>query len=137
MGPMANTTTTRKATKVEMKDVVLALTMEGIDGVRELHKTGGIARATFDKASDYLLGKGRQEDAAALADLADELFPDQGTGERGRPAPRPGETRTYSVQQVNGGALFFRCPVDLLPGVQKGANVRVTFTADGITVRAR
>lgn len=134
---MASTVTaTRKASKVEMKDVVLALTMEGIDGVRALHKQDGIAVATLGKASDFLLSKGRDEDANALADLADELFPDQGSGERGRPAPRTGETRTYSVQQVNGGALFFRCPVDLLPGMRKGATVRVTFTADGITVRS-
>lgn len=134
---MANTvTTSRKATKVEMKDVVLALTMEGIDGVRALHKASGIALATFDKAGAFLAEKGRDEDRLALADLSDELYPNEGTGERGRPAPRVGETRTYSVQQVGDGALFFRCPVDLLPGMRKGASVRVTFTADGITVRA-
>lgn len=133
---MANTTTApRKASRVTAQDVVLALTLDGIDGVRDLHARDGIALATFDKAGAFLAEKGRDEDRLTLAELSDELYPDQGTGERGRPAARIGETRTYSVQQVGDGGLFFRCPVDLLPGVRKGASVRVTFTAEGITVR--
>lgn len=124
----------RKASRVTAQDVVLALTLDGIDAVRDLHNRDGIAVATFGKAVDLLLSKGRQEDSNTLADLADECYPDQGSGERGRPAVRPGETRAYSVQQVNDGACFIRLPVDLL-GAKKGSNVRVTFGSDGITVR--
>lgn len=132
---MASTVTaTRKASRVTAQDVVLALTLDGIDEVRALHKRDGIAVATFGKAVELLNSKGRNDDGNALADLCDELFPDQGTGERGRPAARNGETRAYSVQQVNGGACFIRLPVDLL-GASKGSEVHVTFSAEGITVR--
>lgn len=132
---MANlTTATRKASRVTAQDVVLTLTLDGISAVRDLHARDGIAVATFGKAVEMLLSKGRQEDSNTLADLADEVYPDQGTGERGRPAVRVGETRAYSVQQVNDGACFIRLPVDLL-GAKKGSNVRVTFGSDGITVR--
>lgn len=132
---MANTNNNaRKASRVTAQDVVLCLTLDGIDAVRALHDRDGIAVATFGKAVEMLNSKGRTDDGNVLADLCDELFPEQGTGERGRPAARTGETRAYSVQQVGEGACFIRLPVDLL-GARKGSNVRVTFGADGITVR--
>lgn len=123
--------TARKATRVTANDVLVAFLTGGSAGVRDLHKRSEIASKTMANAVEALAAKGL--DAADLSDLADELFPETGSGERGRPAARVGETRSYSVQQVNDGARFIRLPVDLL-GAAKGGEVRVTFADGRITV---
>jgi hypothetical protein len=125
---MSNTNNARKV-RVTGQSVAFLMLTDGLDAVRDLHKSAGIAKPTFDNAVDLLAGR---EEAASLADLRDELHP-AGTGERGRPAARVGESRTYSAQQVNDGAVFIRLPVDLL-GVGKGGDVKVSFADGRITV---
>lgn len=126
-----NANNTRKPTRVTANDVLVAFLTGGTDAVRDLHKRSEIASKTMANAVQALTDKGM--DTAELASLADDLFPETGTGERGRPAARVGEVRAYSVQQVNDGACFIRLPVDLL-GAAKGSDVRVTFADGRITV---
>lgn len=105
---------------------------QGIADVRRLHDSQGIAAATFDKAVELVAADPAK--AAALAALADECHPG-GTGERGRPAARLGDTRAYRAQQVgDDGDVFVRLPVGLL-GARKGQSVAVTFNDGSITVR--
>jgi hypothetical protein len=125
---MSNTNNARKV-RVTGQSVAFLMLTDGLDAVRDLHKSAGIAKPTFDNAVELLAGR---EEAAALADLRDELHP-AGTGERGRPAAKVGDVRTYSAQQVNDGAVFIRLPVDLL-GIGKGGDVRVSFADGRITV---
>jgi hypothetical protein len=126
-----NTNNNARKVRVTGQSVAFLMLTEGLDAVRDLHKSAGIAKPTFDNAVDLLAGR---EEAASLADLRDELHP-AGTGERGRPAAKVGDSRTYSAQQVNDGAVFIRLPVDLL-GVGKGGDVKVSF-ADGRIVVTR
>lgn len=122
---------TRNKSRVTANDVLVAFLTGHTDAVRELHKRSEIASKTMENAVEALTAKGI--DAYSLASLADELFPETGSGERGRPAAKVGETRAYSVQQVNDGACFIRLPVDLL-GALKGGEVKVTFADGRITV---
>lgn len=126
-----NANNTRKQTRVTANDVLVAFLTGGSDAVRDLHKRSEIAPKTMTNAVEALGAKGL--DVAELAALADDLFPETGTGERGRPAAKVGDVRLYSVQQVNDGACFIRLPVDLL-GAAKGGEVKVTFADGRITV---
>jgi len=129
-----NTAPARKVRVTAQTVAFLALT-EGTDAVSRLHATPGseIAPATFDAAVELLASQ--PETAAALAGMRADLFGDDAPGERGRPAAKVGESRTYKVQQVGDGDPFIRLPVSLLAAV-KGGTVTVTFGRDGITVRA-
>lgn len=108
---------------------------EGAKAVSALHAKPGceIAPATFDGAVDLLASQ--TETRAALEALRGELLGDSEPGERGRPAAKIGESRSYKVQQVNDGDPFIRLPVSLL-GAVKGGVVTVTFGRDGITVKS-
>ena len=129
-----NTAPVRKVRVTAQNVAFLALT-EGVQSVAALHAKPGceIAPATFDAAVDLLASQ--PETAAALSAMRGELLGDDTPGERGRPAAKVGDSRTYKVQQVGDGDAFIRLPVSLL-GAVKGGSVTVTFGRDGITVRA-
>ena len=78
---------------------------------------------------------GQPEDQKALEALRSELFGEGGSGERGRPAAKLGESRTYRVQEVNDSGAFIRLPVGLL-GLAKGGTATVTFDNGVIRVKA-
>lgn len=117
---------------VRTEHVVFAMIENGVAAVTRLHAKEEIAKATAEKAVGQLMTLKRAEDAAGLASWVAETFP-QGTGERGRPAPREGEVREYSVQAVNTGDAFIRLPVSMI-GAEKGAKVRVSFSKDRLIV---
>ena len=129
-----NTAPARKVRVTAQNVAFLALT-EGTDAVSALHAKPGceIAPATFDAAVNLLASQ--PETAAALSAMRADLFGDDAPGERGRPAAKVGESRTYKVQQVGDGDPFIRLPVSLLNAV-KGGTVTVTFGRDGITVKS-
>lgn len=120
--------------RVTSQQVAFLMLTEGANGVRNLHAKPGheIAAATFDGALDLL--SSQTEARSSLLSLRDELIGDSEPGERGRPAAKVGESRSYKVQQVNDGDPFIRLPVSLL-GAVKGGSVTVTFGRDGITVK--
>lgn len=128
-----NAPAARKVRVTAQQVAFLALT-EGVSAVQALHAKPGceIAPATFDAAVDLLASQ--PETAAALAGMRGDLFGDDAPGERGRPAARVGESRSYKVQQVGDGDAFVRLPVSLL-GAVKGATVTVTFGNGVITVK--
>jgi hypothetical protein len=129
-------TTNNNARKVRITSqqvAFLALT-EGTKAVLALHNRPGceIAPATFNGAVDLLAGQ--PETAQKLEALRYELFGDSEPGERGRPAAKIGESRTYKVQQVGESDPFIRLPVSLL-GLSKGSVALVTFNDGTITVK--
>ena len=121
--------------RVTAQQVAFLMLTEGVKGVRSLHTTPGheIAAATFDGAVDLL--QSQTEARSQLESLRSELLGDAEPGERGRPAAKLGESRSYKVQQVGESDPFIRLPVSLL-GAAKGGTVTVTFGRDGITVRS-
>jgi hypothetical protein len=128
-----NTAPARKVRVTAQSVAFMALT-EGTDAVAALHAKPGceIAPATFDAAVDLLASQ--PETAAALSAMRADLFGDDAPGERGRPAAKVGDSRSYKVQQVGDGDPFIRLPVALLGSV-KGATVTVTFGPGVITVK--
>lgn len=121
--------------RVTSQQVAFLMLTEGANAVRNLHAKPGheIAAATFDGAVDLL--QSQTEARASLLALRGELLGDSEPGERGRPAAKIGESRSYKVQQVGEQDPFIRLPVSLL-GAVKGGTVTVTFGRDGITVKA-
>jgi hypothetical protein len=120
--------------RVTSQQVAFLMLTDGADAVVRLHNTPGseIAPATFDAAVGLLAGKPQQREA--LESLRSELLGDSEPGERGRPAAKIGELRTYKVQQVGDSDPFIRLPVSLL-GLAKGKMATVTFEEGVITVR--
>ena len=121
--------------RVTAQSVAFVALTEGVDAVLAMHAKPGheIAPATFQGALDLLAGQ--PETASALEALRSELFGEGGTGERGRPAAKIGESRTYRVQEVNDSGAFIRLPVGLL-GLAKGGTATVTFDNGVIRVKA-
>lgn len=128
-----NTNPVRKV-RITSQQVAFLMLTEGADAVRSLHAKPGheIAAATFDGAVDLL--SSQTEARSALEALRSELLGDSEPGERGRPAAKVGESRSYKVQQVGDGDPFIRLPVSLL-GAVKGGVVTVTFGTGTITVK--
>ena len=128
-----NTAPARKVRITAQRVAFLTLT-ENVQAVAALHAQEGceIAPKTFADAVNML--SAYPEHARALAALADELAPES-SGERGRPAAKVGDTRTYKVQQVGDSDPFIRLPVSLL-GLGKGGVVAVTFGDGVISVKA-
>jgi len=129
-----NVAPVRKVRVTSQQVAFLALT-EGADAVATLHARPGceIAPATFDAAVDLLAGQPQVREA--LEALRSDLFGEGGTGERGRPAAKVGESRGYKVQQVGDSDPFIRLPVSLL-GLAKGGTATVTFDNGVIRVKA-
>jgi hypothetical protein len=129
-----NVAPVRKVRVTAQQVAFLALT-EGADAVSSLHNKPGceIAPATFDAACDLLAGQPAVREA--LEGLRSDLFGEGGTGERGRPAAKIGESRSYKVQQVGESDPFIRLPVSLL-GLAKGGSATVTFDNGVIRVKA-
>ena len=123
----------RKVRITSQQVAFLALT-EGVSAVSALHAKPGceIAPATFAAAVELLATQ--PETAAALSALADSLHPES-SGERGRPAAKVGDSRTYKVQKVGEMDEFIRLPVSLL-GLSKGETATVTFEDGRIVVTA-
>ena len=121
--------------RVTAQSVAFVTITEGVDAVLAMHAKPGheIAPATFDAAVKLL--DGQPEDQKALEALRSELFGEGGSGERGRPAAKIGESRTYRVQEVNDSGAFIRLPVGLL-GLAKGGTATVTFDNGVIRVKA-
>lgn len=127
---MSNATVTpARKSRVTGQLVAFMMLTDGLSAVSKLHAVSGIAKATFDNAVELL---GAREEASKLADLRDQLHPAT-SGERGRPAVKVGDSRVYSVQQVNDGSCFIRLPVETL-GALKGTDVKVSFANGKITV---
>lgn len=129
-----NVAPVRKVRVTSQQVAFLALT-EGADAVASLHAKPGceIAPATFDAAVELLAGQPQVREA--LEGLRSDLFGEGGTGERGRPAAKIGESRGYKVQQVGDSDPFIRLPVSLL-GLSKGGTATVTFDNGVIRVKA-
>jgi len=129
-----NVAPVRKVRVTSQQVAFLALT-EGADAVATLHARPGceIAPATFDAAVDLLAGQPQVREA--LEALRSDLFGEGGTGERGRPAAKLGDSRAYKVQQVGDSDPFIRLPVSLL-GLAKGGTATVTFDNGVIRVKA-
>ncbi len=129
-----NVAPVRKVRVTSQQVAFLALT-EGADAVASLHVKPGceIAPATFDAACELLAGQPAVREA--LEGLRSDLFGEGGTGERGRPAAKVGESRGYKVQQVGDSDPFIRLPVSLL-GLAKGGTATVTFDNGVIRVKA-
>lgn len=125
---------TRKNT-VQAKDVVIAMMLDGIEGVTALYNDKGFTKATCSSAAKLLDEKKQDTLADSLRDFAADTF-GASSGQRGKSAVKVGESREYSVQQVKDGDLFIRLPVGLL-GVTKGAKIEVSFTDTGIVVRRK
>lgn len=128
-----NVAPVRKVRVTSQQVAFLALT-EGADAVAALHSKPGceIAPATFDAAVDLLAGQPQVREA--LEALRSDLFGEGGSGERGRPAAKVGESRGYKVQQVGDSDPFIRLPVSLL-GLSKGGTATVTFDNGVIRVK--
>lgn len=120
--------------RITSQQVAFLMLTEGAKAVSALHAKPGheIAAATFDGAVDLLASQ--PETRAALEALRSELLGDSEPGERGRPAAKVGESRSYKVQQVGDGDPFIRLPVSLL-GAVKGGTVTVSFGTGTITVK--
>jgi len=127
-----NVAPVRKVRVTAQHVAFLALT-EGVTAVTALHNTPGseIAPNTFDAACELLAG--RADVREALEGLRSDLFGEGGSGERGRPAAKLGESRGYKVQQVGESDPFIRLPVSLL-GLAKGGSATVTFEKGVIRV---
>ena len=89
--------------RITSQQVAFLMLTEGAKAVSALHAKPGheIAAATFDGAVDLLASQ--PETRAALEALRGELLGDSEPGERGRPAAKVGESRSYKVQQVGDG----------------------------------
>jgi hypothetical protein len=120
--------------RVTSQQVAFLMLTEGPAGVERLHNTPGheIAVATFDGAVDLLAGQPAHREG--LEALRSQLLGDSEPGERGRPAAKVGESRSYKVQQVGDGDAFIRLPVSLL-GLAKGGVATVTFGNGTIMVK--
>jgi hypothetical protein len=118
---------------VTHKDLAILAMMQGVDALDA--KLAGHTNpvAVLDKVIETFKANGK--DTADL-DAKRELFANaRGNGVKGRKAPKVGEVRTYSVQQIGeDGDRFIRLPLECLEGVQKGGKVAVTFGADAISV---
>jgi hypothetical protein len=130
---MTNTINNARKVRITSQQVAFMMLTESASDVAALHAKPGheIAPATFAAAVDLLASV--PEKAAALAALADSLYPES-SGERGRPAAKVGESRGYKVQQVGDSDPFIRLPVSLL-GLAKGGVATVTFDNGVIRVK--
>ena len=129
----ANTAPVRKV-RVTSQQVAFLMLTEGADGVTRLNDKPGceIAPATFDGAIDLLASQPQQREA--LEALRAQILGDDAPGERGRPAAKVGDSRSYKVQQVNDSDPFIRLPVSLL-GLAKGQSATVFFDNGVIRVK--
>ena len=129
----ANTAPVRKV-RVTSQQVAFLMLTEGTDGVTRLHDKPGceIAPSTFDGAVELLASQPQQREA--LEALRAQILGDDAPGERGRPAAKIGDSRSYKVQQVNDSDPFIRLPVSLL-GLVKGQSATVFFDNGVIRVK--
>jgi hypothetical protein len=132
---MTNTINNARKVRVTAQSVAFMMLTESADAVLASHSKPGheIAPATFEGALELLAGM--PEKRAALEALRSDLFGEGGTGERGRPAAKVGESRGYKVQQVGDSDPFIRLPVSLL-GLAKGGVATVFFDNGVIRVKA-
>jgi len=118
-----------KVAVLSHKDVQLAFLGDGLDGVRNLYKTGAVSAAVIARAArEVANNKGTTPEALeALVSFAEEITPVKtGNGRRGKQPPSVGQTRTYKAQSVKGSTPFIRLNLDTL-NVLKGAEMKVTF----------
>ena len=166
--PTDKPVTTRKSTKgqkrgpiTSFKDIVMALTLEGMDAVNVLRSEEKIKKQPLKSAIKYLRKREKEEHAKTMETLYVDMF--GAPGERGRDSPKAGESRPYKVQQVFKGRKvdikkdpktnkvlsrtvisegepqgdgFIRLPLGVL-GVKHGAGVIVYFENDEIKVRRK
>jgi hypothetical protein len=127
-----NAPTVRKV-RVTAQQVAFLMLTEGPAGVERLHSKPGheIAAATFDAAVELLASQPAMRDG--LDALRSQLLGDDAPGERGRPAAKIGDSRSYKVQKVGEMDPFLRLPVGLL-GLDKGQTATVTFHDGRIVV---
>jgi hypothetical protein len=133
--PASSVAAPARKVRVTAQSVAFLALTEGVDAVTAMHNRPGceIAPATFDAAVDLLAGQPQVREA--LEALRSDLFGEGGSGERGRPAAKLGDSRGYKVQQVGESDPFIRLPVSLL-GLAKGGTATVTFDKGVIRVKA-
>lgn len=118
-----------KRTLISYKDIQLAYLLKGVDEVDRQWKSGQVSKNTIRRAVKLL-----QENKESVGELERWVTQNIGPIGRGRSAPRPGEVRTYKVQQLqNGGGPFLRLPIDCLD-VKKEDIVRVEFGSDQVVI---
>jgi hypothetical protein len=120
------------STYLSVKDVVLAYTLRGADGLDSLpleHKSH-----LLRKAIAFCRLEGNEAVATALVEHANKRGLVVWSG-RGRGIPVEGATRSYKAQQLQSADPFIRLPVSAL-GAKKGQVVTVSFRSGVIEVRS-
>lgn len=141
------------------KDIVMAVTLEGEQGATNLRNAGKLAKRPLQGAIKYLQERNSSHEAGILAGILEEMFPGGSTGDRGRDAPKVGESRIYKAQQTFDGrevkrvkpegakksvvtvikegtpkgSAWLRLPLGSL-GVEHGQKVKVDFNDGSIIV---
>lgn len=121
-----------ESTYLSVKDVVLAYTLRGVDGLDglPLENKSHLLR----KAIAFCRSEGNEAVATALVEHANKRGLVVWSG-RGRGIPVEGATRSYKAQQIGTHDPFIRLPVSAL-NVAKGQVVTVAFRSGVIEVRA-
>jgi hypothetical protein len=117
---------------LSVKDVVLAYTLRGADGLDALPLEN--KAHLLRKAVAYCRSEGNEVVATALVEHANKRGLVVWPG-RGRGIPSEGATRSYKAQQLKDQDPFIRLPVSALR-VHKGQVVTVRFGSGVIEVRS-
>lgn len=117
---------------LSVKDVVLAYTLRGVEGLDALPLEN--KSHLLRKAIAFCRSEGNESVATALVEHANKRGLVVWSG-RGRGIPVEGATRSYKAQRLNDADPFIRLPVSAL-GVEKGQVVTVSFRSGVIEVRA-
>jgi len=130
--PKTNKPTSAEPFYLSVKDVVLAFTLRGIEGLAtlQLENRAHLLR----KAVAFCRSEGNDDVAASLIEYANSRGLVVWSG-RGRGIPVEGATRSYKAQQLRDSDPFIRLPVSAL-SVGKGQAVTVAFRSGVIEVRA-
>lgn len=120
------------ATYLSAKDVLLAYTLRGVEGLNALPL--GKKAHLLRKAIAFCRAEGNETVASALVEYANKKGLVVWPG-RGRNIPAEGSTRSYKAQQLKGGDPFVRVSVSAL-GVRKGQAVTVRFGSRSIELSA-
>ena len=123
----------KSRTRYTIPTLTLEYLIHGAQVFEDALSAGTTTWATI-KNSIKSLEKVNPEKAKEARQWVSQNEPEKPAG-KGRTAPQSGETRTYSVQQLNkAGGRFIRLPVDLLSKA-KGDNVIVEYHDNKIVIR--
>jgi len=124
----------KKRTRYTVPTLTLEYLIQGTKAFSEALEAGTTTWPTVKNCLKKL-EKVNPKAAKEAASWVAENEPEKPAG-KGRTAPQSGETRTYSVQQLNkAGGRFIRLPVDLL-STKKGDAVVVEYHDNKIVIKA-